>query len=242
MASQKNNNIKLALLGHGLLALPIFELLRKKFIIVEANKADCLIVANFGKILAKEEINRPKFGAINIHPSLLPKYRGATPVQSAIAKGDKESGFTIIKMDEKIDHGKIFYQAKIKIEDDETTEQYISKVAQKCAVILPIVLKEYFAGNIKLIDQIDKNVTYTKKISGRIVLENIDNHQKVYNLIRAYGEEPGVFINLNNNQKLKLIEAKLINNKIMPTLVQKEGKKPMSYQTFLNGYHFRLPF
>ena len=241
MASQKSD-YKLALLGHGDLAFLIFTSLERSFTVVDTADADCIIVANYGKILSKDEISRPKFGAVNIHPSLLPKYRGPTPVQTAIENGDVESGYTIYKLDDKIDHGEILFQGKMLIGEDETTDQFFSNVAKLCSEILPSILIKYFTGNIVPTKQDDTHATFTNKIKDRIIIDKIEDNIKVYNLIRAYGKEPGVFVNIDGNSKLKIITANFVNAKIVPTLVQREGGKQMSLQEFLKGYYGNLPF
>lgn len=231
---------KLALLGHGDLTDPIFKVLEKRFNIVSVEDAECLVIANYGKILSKDEINRPIFGAVNIHPSLLPKYRGPTPVQSAIKNGDLTSGYTIFKLDEQIDHGGIICQEKMTVGANVTTNDFITAVASRCSKILPNVLVKYFEGRIVPIPQDDSKATTTKKIDGRIILDGTLRGRDMYNLIKAYGSEPGVFVTLDNNEKLKIIEAKLVNGKIVPILVQRDGKQKMPYQDFAKGYRGNL--
>ncbi|MBU1031558.1 methionyl-tRNA formyltransferase, partial [Patescibacteria group bacterium] len=98
--------MKIAFLGTPQFVQPIKDRLAKHFTLTDSlNEADLGVVAAYGRILTKEELNAPKCGFINVHPSLLPKYRGPSPIQSAILNGDKISGITIIKIDEEMDHG-----------------------------------------------------------------------------------------------------------------------------------------
>lgn len=243
MAKQNPTNIKLCLLGHSSFAEPSFAILKKKFKIVEQKDADCLVVANYGKILSKDELSKPKFGVINIHGSILPKYRGSSPVQTAIANGDKSTGITLIKMDEQVDHGPILAKVKMSIDGADTTELLLQKMGQKSAeIILPTLIK-YINFSLKPIIQKHKNATYTKKITkDDATLAPSVNQRKIYNYYRAYHKEPGLFIKIDSRNEIKIISAELIDDKFVPLIVQKTGKKPMSYNEFLNGWRDRAPF
>src|SRR3989304_3548037 len=110
----QNSKLKIIFLGTPSFGKPIQDELAKRFSLVDSlNEADLGIVAAYGKILTEKELNTPKYGLINIHPSLLPKYRGSSPIQEAILNGDNFSGITIIKMDKEIDHGPIIYQEEL---------------------------------------------------------------------------------------------------------------------------------
>lgn len=241
MAQPKNTQkIKIALLGHGNFAKPSFDIIKKKYKIVDQLEADCIIVANYGKILSPQEINRPKFGVINLHGSLLPKYRGPCPVQSTIANGDQQTGITIIKIDEKVDHGPILVQKKIKITNTDTTESLLVKLGCLCAENILLTLKKYFTGHLKLEEQDHSLATFTSK-QDKIIMDPSDN-PKLLNIVRAYAKEPGVFIKLKNNQLIKIISAKKSNNKFIPDLVQIPGKKILKYSDFINGYKYHPPW
>ena len=97
---------------------------------------DLIILAAYGKILSKEILQTAKYGALCIHPSLLPRYRGASPIQNAILSGDPETGVTIFQMDEKLDHGKIIQNCKINIQNDDTYETLSGKLAEESASLL----------------------------------------------------------------------------------------------------------
>ena len=235
------SKIKLALLGHGDFATPSFEILKKHFKIVKQNEADCLIVANYGKILTAIELKKPKFGAINLHGSLLPKYRGASPVQTSIANGDKITGVSIIKMDTLVDHGAILAAKQINIDQDDTTPELLKKLGSIAANLILKVVVDYLTGKLNLIVQNASLATYCQKIDRSIILDYKDNQQKIYNYYRAYSKEPGLFIKLEDGSLLKIINAK-ITDKFVPILVQKPGKKIVSYLNFLNGYRNKPPF
>src|SRR3990170_1816171 len=101
-----------------------------------ALKPDLFVVASYGMIIPQEILELPEKGALNVHPSLLPKYRGASPIQAAILNGETETGVTIILMDEQMDHGPILAQEKIALDPAETTSTAMSKLAQFGSEIL----------------------------------------------------------------------------------------------------------
>ena len=103
------------------------------------------ILAAYGKIIPKKLLSIPKFGFINIHPSLLPKHRGSSPIESAILNGEKQTGVTIIQMDEKLDHGSIISQAKLSIAKTSTKASLTKKLAQLASQLLLTTLPAYFA-------------------------------------------------------------------------------------------------
>ncbi len=236
-------NPKLTLLGHGPFARPAFEALVKQFEIVTQDKADCLIVANYGKILSPIELHQPLFGAINIHGSVLPHYRGASPIQTAIKNDESETGVTIIVMDEKVDHGPMLGSATAVISPDDTTESMRIKLGLLAVPLLLKTLPLYFSGNIPPIAQNEKDATFTNKISAKDTLLDLNwPGIRLYNYFRAYGQEPGVFIQLDGQDQLKILEALLVDNQFTPTIVQRSGRKPVSYTDFLRGYRGSLPF
>src|SRR3989338_10752110 len=143
--------MKIIFLGTSSFVQSIKEELAKHFTLVDTLKeADLGVVASYGHILSKEELNYPKFGCINVHPSLLPKYRGPSPIQSSILNGDQTSGTTIIKMDEEIDHGPIIYQETIELSSIDNFDILSKKMFQLSADKLPKIIKDFAAGRIKL--------------------------------------------------------------------------------------------
>lgn len=198
--------------------------------------SDLFVVASYGVIFSTDFLNIPKYGILNIHPSLLPKYRGPTPVQTAILNGDKKTGVTIIKIDEKIDHGPILAQKEIEIAEDETSESLLKQTFELGAKILPDVISNYIKKEIKISPQDDKKATYTQhltKENGYLGLESfkIENLKlKIDRMVRAYFPWPGVWF------KTKLGDKKLIIKLLPNKKIQVEGKNPMTYKDFINGY------
>lgn len=188
---------------------------------------DLIVVAGYAQFLSKEILEIPKYGCINIHPSLLPKYRGASPIQYAILNGEKETGTTIILMDEKMDHGKIIAQRKLEIKEEKITFQDLSKKLSALSSSLLIeIIPDWTHGKIKALSQDNSKATFTKilnKEDGRIdwkePAENIERK------IRALNPWPGTFT-LLDSKILKILKAEIIQKKEKPGKVfQSENKK-----------------
>lgn len=182
---------------------------------------DIFIIAAYGLILPKEILNIPKYGCLNIHPSLLPKYRGASPIQAAILNQDKITGITIIKMDEKIDHGPILAMQELKITNYKlqiTNQELSNKLAWFGGELLIKTLPEYLDGNIKPIPQDHTKATFTKRIKkqdGKIDWNKSASY--IDGMTRAYYPWPGTYTTINsklstlNNKILKIIKIDILN-------------------------------
>jgi methionyl-tRNA formyltransferase len=177
---------------------------------------DFLVVAAYGQILPKELLQSSKYGAVNIHPSLLPKYRGPSPIQSVILNGETETGVTIMLMDEEVDHGPIGARQKVQILPDETAPELETRLAEIGAALLLEVLEKLVKGAIKPVPQNHEEATLTK------ILSREDGHvdwkkpvSTIYNLWRAFQPWPGVFTELRiknrESKMLKLIKIKVSN-------------------------------
>ena len=196
-------------------------------------KSDLFVVAAYGKILPKEVLEIPPFGTICIHPSLLPKYRGPSPIPQTLLDGEKITGTTIYKMDEKIDHGPVLSTKTFEIHDTDTNETLTDHLFNLGAEMLPDVINNYTAGKIVPETQDDSLATYTKlltKQNGFIDLDNPPDPAKFRRMLRAYYPWPGVWTKV----RIKNIDLRF---KILPNdMIQVEGKKPVSYKDFVNGY------
>lgn len=187
------------------------------------------IVASYGKIIPKPLLDIPKFGALNVHPSLLPKYRGPSPVPATILNGDKETGVTIIKMDEKMDHGPIVTTREIKLSGQEDLPTLINLLFREGAELLVSIIPDFIAGKLLLKEQNHTKAVYCrmmKKEDGYFEIDSPPSSEKLDKMIRAYYPWPGVWTRWNS----KIVKF-LPENKI-----QMEGKKPISWKDFLNGY------
>lgn len=134
----------------------------KKF---EALKADLCIVVAYGIILPQRVIDAPKCGCINVHGSILPKYRGAAPIQRALLDGEEETGVSIMKLTLKLDAGDVYSVATLKIEKNDTSATLFAKLADLGAMTLLIALPKIFDGSLKAVPQDEDAVTYAMKIS-----------------------------------------------------------------------------
>lgn len=221
--------MKVAFLGTPDFVKPVKQVIKKNFELVNLDQAELLVVAAYGKILPKEVINQFKFGSINIHPSLLPKYRGASPLQQAILNGDSETGVTIMKMDPQMDHGSILAQEKLTILEDETFQSLAEKAFELGAKMLIKVIPDYIEGRLKPVEQNHSQASFCKLITkedGYFEINKPPDPEILQRMIRAYYPWPGAWTKWND----KIVKL-LPNNQ-----VQMEGKKPTDLKSFLNGY------
>jgi len=155
---------------------------------------DLIVVAAFGRILPREILAIPKFGCINVHPSLLPDYRGASPVATAILRGDEVTGITIMLMDSGMDTGPILAQREVTISAEDTNGSLTAKLAQDGAHLLMETLPSWLEGNIELQPQNEERASYTEVITRED--SRIDWHLPALNLwwrIRAFNPWPGCY-------------------------------------------------
>lgn len=175
---------------------------------LQAAAADIFIVAQYGLIIPNTVLEIPKFGAVNVHGSLLPAYRGATPVPAAIANGDTETGITFIKMDALLDHGPILGMHTCSIEKTDTTESLLEKLGALAAQHLTQTLTEYISGSRTPVEQDHTAATTTKILSradGYIDPTTLSAIE-IERLMRAYYPWPGITIG-SKNHTLKLIKG-----------------------------------
>jgi|SRR5665648_10762 len=173
---------------------------------------DIILVVAYGQILSSHILNIPEIGCINIHGSLLPKYRGAAPINRAVINGEKEAGITFMFMDEKIDAGDIIFQEKIDISPEETYGELYYRLSALSAETLPKLLEKIKSGKIERISQDIKEVTFARKMNkeeGKI--EWRDKGEKVYNLMRGTTPYPGAFT-YYQGKKLKITRARFLGD------------------------------
>ena len=200
---------------------------------------DLAVVASYGKIIPQTILEIPKFGFLNVHPSLLPKYRGPSPVPATILNGDKETGVTIIKMDEKMDHGPIVFTKKISLSGQEDFPTLINKLFQLGGEVLVEIIPDYIAGKIKPMVQRHTVATYCPLLtreSGYFNIENPPSAEIMDRLIRAYFPWPGVWTRWSPSRHPERSEGSKIVKFLPGGLLQMEGKKPLALKDFLNGY------
>lgn len=205
-------------------------------------KPDVGVLAAYGKIIPREVISLFPYGILVTHPSLLPKYRGASPVPTAILSGDKETGVSIIRIDDKVDHGPIVAQAKESIHPTDTSETLLKRLFKRGAELIDQNIDKYIKGELKPSEQDHSLATFTKifrREDGYIDLGNPPSPEVFNRMVRAYYPWPGVWTRIKfiaspptstGGSKLKII-------KFLPDRkIQAEGGKPMGVVDFLNGY------
>lgn len=205
--------------------------------LIESKGADLCIVVAYGKILPEGLINTPKLGTINIHYSLLPKYRGASPVESALLSGESKTGVSIQQMVYKLDSGPIIAKEEVNIDINETKETLREILINTGGVLLCEILPRIEEGDISRVDQDESKATFCKKINKEDAEIKIgDNPLENYNKYRAFALWPEAFFFANKNGKnirVKIKEAVYEDNLFIIKRVTPEGKNEMDYKDFL---------
>jgi methionyl-tRNA formyltransferase len=204
-------------------------------------QADLGVLAAYGEILPQEVISFFPHGILNIHPSLLPKYRGASPVQGAILNGDHETGVTIMKVDEKMDHGAIVSQFKEDIFPEDTTGTLRERLFNRSTEVICELIEPYLAGKIKAREQNHEEATFTKtlkKEDGFIDLTKI-KPEEAERFVRAMNPWPSAWTRVkmgSQEKRLRILKASLKEEKLILEEVQLEGKNVVSWKEFKQGY------
>ncbi|MEN9524306.1 MAG: hypothetical protein RL536_375 [Candidatus Parcubacteria bacterium] len=201
---------------------------------------ELFIVASYGKILPDALINIPPRKTLNIHPSLLPKYRGASPLQSAILDDTKNTGVTIMRIDEKMDHGPIVAQKQVTINEWPTYEDFEIIMASEGAKLLATILSDWSAGKIEEIEQDHSLATYTQKTSKEDGLIDLEGDPYFnFRKSQAYHEWPQAYFFVEHSGskiRVKITSASFGSGKLVIEKVIPEGGKEMGYADFLSGY------
>lgn len=202
---------------------------------------DLIVVAAYGRILTQEMLDLPQYGCVNVHASLLPKYRGASPIQAALLSGDQETGVTFMRMEAGLDTGPILDALYVHIEARETTQSLTKKLAVASAAYLPDVLSRYIAGEAKATPQGEDDVSIAPKLTkedGIVELGTVDPVQ-LDRMVRALNPWPGVVTN-EFGTPLKILEGQRLNVKgqmsYVITKLQWAGKQPVDGATFARAY------
>ncbi|MBU1992715.1 MAG: methionyl-tRNA formyltransferase [Patescibacteria group bacterium] len=222
-------------------------------------KPDFIVVVAFGQILPQKLLDIPKYDSVNIHASLLPRYRGASPIQEALLQGDKDTGVTIMKMSKMLDEGDIYLMKRIDIEPDDESEKLSGKLSMLGALMLPFVLPDIKEGKLTPIAQDPKKATYCTKIKKEDGLINFSKEtaEEISNKIRAFSIWPNAYTFLDKKQ-FKIFQATISTEEakpgeivfldkdtigigtkkglLIPKEVQLEGKSRTPIEEFLKGY------
>ena len=192
---------------------------------IENWKLQCAVLADFGLMIPKELLNLFPKGIVNIHPSLLPKYRGSTPGQTALVNGEQETGVSIMVLDEKMDHGPILAQEKAVIEPTDTANTLYTRLFTIGSSLLAKYLRSYLDNSLTAIPQDDTQATYTKILAKQDGFVDLSSSElKIENLklkIRAYHPWPGVWTRMNLYGKEKIV--KLLPSAIKEGVAAQEG-------------------
>lgn len=220
-------------------------------------RSELIVVCQYGLIIPKSVLEHAKSGAINVHTSLLPKYRGASPIQSALVNGETETGVTIMLMDEKMDHGPILRQSKVAIENNEKYSDLRKKMTGVASKLLIETLSDWLNHKIEPQIQNDQNATFCKiftRDDGRINWQK--SNQEIFNLYRGLDQWPGVWTTIND-KRLKILRIEISDKNFSPGKLQfadtdifagcstgslkilelqLEGKRSMTAREFISGH------
>ena len=215
---------------------------------------DLFIVASYGKIIPKSVLEIPKFGALNVHPSLLPKFRGPSPIQSFILSGEEKTGVTIMLMDEQVDHGQILSQKEFEALNPKSeirnksqiqnlklnSKELEEKLAELGGQMLVDAIPKWINGEIKPQEQDHSQATFTEKINkedGLVDLEK-DKPETIYRKFLAFQSWPGVYYfteKEGKNIRVIIADMEFQNGRLLIKKVKPEGKNEMSFADFLKG-------
>jgi methionyl-tRNA formyltransferase len=233
---------------------------------IKALEPDLFIVASYGKIIPKEILQIPKSGCLNVHPSLLPCYRGASPIQATILNGEKETGATIMLMDEEMDHGPILASVKFPITNSRITfKELENKLIEESSQLLIETLPKWIAGKIQPREQNHSQATLCKIIKKEDARINFNEPAAaIERKIRAFNPWPGAYFE-TKGKKFKILEADVLTNEaikeknpgdifcfdkklavqcgqgvLIIKKIQPESKNPIDGYAFWCGYQNKL--
>ena len=221
----------------------------------DLKKADLALLFAYGEILPKEVLSLPKYGFWNVHPSLLPLYRGSSPIATPLLHGDVETGVTIIKMDELLDHGPIISQQKTYIFPLQRRDQLTDRLVDLSCEMLGELFGKY-AGNMgetPLTEQDHSSATYTKKLTkqdGYVEISNLklqisNSSKQLFNLFRGLYPWPGIWTRLRLpasegqaaiEKRLKITKLHWEEDRLIVKNVQLEGKNEVDYEVFCSAH------
>ena len=226
---------------------------------LQALKPDVGVISAYGKIIPKGVLGLFPKGVLNVHPSLLPRWRGPSPVQTAIAAGDKEIGVTLMLTDEDMDHGSILAHKSIALEGMETGGSLTEELFKTGADLLITSLSDFLAGNISPQSQDHSHATYTKLLTrDRGHIDWLRDAESIAAMVRAYDPWPGTFTEVEGLGRLKIFPLVIADTSMGPPgqffekdgklavycgkgallleHVQLEGGRPISGKDFLRGH------
>ncbi len=211
----------------------------------DLEQIDLAVLFAYGEILKKDILSAPKHGFWNIHPSLLPKYRGASPVAAALLNNEKETGVTLMKMDEEVDHGPIIGQKELEIHPKEKRPELTQRLVDLGFDLFKEEIGKF--PNNQFSPQDHSQATFTeilKKDDGLVKKEDLTNSPEiVFNKFRAYYPWPGVWTKVtikDREKRLKLTDLDLKGADLIIKKVQLEGKNEVDFKQFQAAYNISL--
>ncbi len=242
-------------------AIPVFQphKIRENYSFLDDLKPDILLTMAYGQLIPVEVLQMAKIKALNLHGSLLPKYRGASPIQASLFNGDKETGVTLMEMVEKMDAGNMFYKTIINIDPNDNYDSLCEKISIAAFDAFDKGIENIINNNYQGEAQNESDVSITKKIKPEDQLISFNSKScDIINKIRALTFEPGAYF-IYKSEKIKIQKAILYKNQINTTpgkifaydknnflvetsdgivsilMLQKPGKKSMPFKDFYNG-------
>ncbi|MCR5184513.1 MAG: methionyl-tRNA formyltransferase [Bacilli bacterium] len=241
--------------------IPVFQpvKIRTDYDFVKELKPDVIITLAYGQIIPQGMLDIPPYGCLNLHGSLLPKYRGAAPIQYALINNDKVTGMTLMEMTAEMDAGRMYAKKEVIIDEEDNCTSLFNKMGVAAKELILESLPKYIDGELQGVEQDPSLVTICPQIKPE--QEKIDlnlSTKEVFGLIRGLSDEPGAYL-YSDNEKIKIYKSRILNDKIEGEIgeiiqanknglvlqlkdgqlslleIQKEGKKRMDYKSFING-------
>lgn len=241
--------------------IPVYQpkKIRLDYEFVREINPDLIITCAYGQIVPQGLLDIPKLGCINVHGSLLPKYRGASPIQQSLINGDKVTGVTIMEMIDKMDAGRMYYKKEVLIEEEDNYTSLTNKIKKAGLDALIEMLPDYIDGKNEGEEQDEEKVTMCSKIKKEDEHLSLDfTKEQFVNCVRGLSDTPGAYL-LLQDQVFKIYKAKVLNSIVSSSVgtiiqadknglilqlkdgqialleVQKQGKSRMDYKSFVNG-------
>ena len=241
--------------------IPVFQpvKIRDDYSFIDEIKPDLVITLAYGQIVPQGFLDKIPLGCLNLHGSLLPKYRGASPIQTALINNEKVTGVTLMEMVKAMDAGRMYAKKVVEIHEDDNSTSLFNKIKIAASELVLEALPKYINGELKGEEQDESLVSFCSTIKPE--QEKLDLSlpaKEIVGWIKGLSDEPGAYLYLNNN-KLKIYKAKVVDNTVTDGIgtivkadksglymqakdgvislleIQKEGKKRMDYRSFING-------
>lgn len=241
--------------------IPVYQpvKIRKEYEFVNELKPDLILTLAYGQIVPQGLLDIPTLGALNLHGSLLPKYRGAAPIQYALLNNETKTGMTLMRMVKEMDAGEMFDTEEVVIDEEDNSTSLFIKMGDAALTLAKRAIPLFLEGKLKGVPQDESKITFAPSIKPEE--EKIDlnkSKEEIFGQIRALSDLPGAFLYLND-LKLKIYKSKIVSNEKLGEIgeivkadkgglylqcsngvlalldLQKEGKNRMDYKSFVNG-------